>query len=167
MKNILLGLTFVFLSILQLGCFNKKGIQKSDVTMSNNKEVNFTVIKGGVNSGYKEKGYIVINNEQQLKKIWNKIFSIMIPPPSVPYIDFENSTLIGVFMGEKPTGGYGIEITKITEQKNKITVDIKEISPAPDCIVTMVLTSPYKIIKINKTNKKIKFKIEEVVKECN
>ncbi len=56
------------------------------------------------------------------------------------------------------TGGYEIKVNKVVEEKNNILVYIEEISPDPQDIVTQALTSPYHIIKIERTEKDIIFK---------
>jgi hypothetical protein len=54
---------------------------------------------------------------------------------------------IAVFMGEKPTGGYSIEVTDVSDSEGRTGVLVKEIEPNKGDIVTQVLTQPYTIIK--------------------
>lgn len=54
---------------------------------------------------------------------------------------------IAVFMGEKPTGGYSIEVTDVSDSEGRTGVLVKEVEPKKVDIVTQVLTQPYTIIK--------------------
>ena len=48
-----------------------------------------------------------------------------------------------VTYGEKPTGGYVVEITGISEEEDKILVTIHFSEPGEDDMVTQALTYPY------------------------
>ena len=60
--------------------------------------------------------------------------------------------VIGVFSGEKPSGGFSIEIAEIMLMETKITVFFDEISPKPEQPVTEALTQPSHIVKIKRVD---------------
>lgn len=72
-------------------------------------------------------------------------------------IDFDTQTAIAVFMGQKPTGGYDIEVKRIVESGNRITVFYELLEPSQDDMVIQVITSPYHIVTIGHTEKEIVF----------
>jgi len=53
-------------------------------------------------------------------------------------------------------GGYTIDITGVVENKNDLTVTIRNLSP--NGAVYTVITQPYHIVKIPKTEKRIVFR---------
>lgn len=53
-----------------------------------------------------------------------------------------------VFMGEQPSGGYGIEITSIEDNEGKTNITVKETKPAEDATVATVITYPYQAVRI-------------------
>ena len=61
-----------------------------------------------------------------------------------------------VFAGEKNTGGYGIEITKVSNQEGKTTVVVEETSPAEGMMTIQVLTYPLDIVKVKGISEDIK-----------
>lgn len=69
-----------------------------------------------------------------------------------PY-DMKNSTVLILNMGEKPTGGFSITIEEVKEVSDKVVVTIKENIPEPGAMVTMALTNPYTVVKINSKKK--------------
>ncbi len=58
----------------------------------------------------------------------------------------------------KNSGGFGIKITELKEQKDKINVIVKRTGPKKSTdMVTMIITQPINIVKIKKTSKGIFF----------
>lgn len=63
--------------------------------------------------------------------------------------DIKTANFILVNLGEKNNGGYGIKVESVVEEADKIVVSIKETEPKSGSNVTMALTNPYAVIKIN------------------
>ena len=81
-------------------------------------------------------------------------------------IDFNEYSIVAVFSGQKPTGGYNVEITGITETTNRIKIDVLETTPGEDCIVIQVITFPYDVVLIESIEKTPEFVFEETILEC-
>ncbi len=98
---------------------------------------------------------------------WSDLWTEMFPTQMIASaIDFDNKILIAAFQGQKSTGGYSIEITKIEEIDNKIIVNIAENEPGRNCIVTQAFTSPYHIVELDKTSKEIEFSYSKNITDC-
>lgn len=69
--------------------------------------------------------------------------------------DFKNHKYILVGAGEKPTGGYSVEITSVVGKEDSILVNAKVNAPKADEIVTQALTYPSTLIKISKDSRKV------------
>ncbi|MBB5355281.1 hypothetical protein HNR43_001253 [Anoxybacillus mongoliensis] len=63
----------------------------------------------------------------------------------------DDMTYAIIHLGERKTGGYGVEVTEVRYKKGKAIVYYKEQKPAPDAIVTQALTYPKVAIKIKTT----------------
>ena len=64
----------------------------------------------------------------------------------VHFMTYDRLTYILVALGERPTGGYAVTITKVArldDQRARIYVDVR--SPGPGDMVTQVITYPYDI----------------------
>ena len=62
---------------------------------------------------------------------------------------FDNKTYIQICAGEKPTGGYSINLESVTMvAPGSIYLTAQVISPPPDMMVTQALTYPYILIEI-------------------
>lgn len=154
--KIIISFVFSFIIFIFLtGCFEREDV-KSEEIIEEGKEVMFETIAKDFYSGQTQKENFVIENEDDFMSLWDKIYPE--PRPDIPDVDFEKYTVIAVFQGQMTTGGYEIRVNKVVEEKNNILVYIEEISPDPQDIVTQALTSPYHIIKMERTEKDIIFK---------
>ncbi len=130
------------------------------------KELKFeTIEKKDFSRNQEQKNY-VIKNRQEWSGLWFKMGYTRF----APIVDFTKDMVIAVFQGEKSSGGYDVEINKIIENENTIEVSVIETSPARGCNVTMAFTSPYHIVKIQKSNRDVVFdvvfKIKKAVNDC-
>ena len=129
----------IFLLFFLFSCSNKNEIES----------VNFeTLSKDFYSQQVQEENYVVKDPEslnQLLDLIGNTNLAV-----TVEDIDFSEDMVVAVFMGEKPTGGYSIEIKDVLNKKDHIEFLIKIDEPGPDDMVAQVITSPYHIIKLER-----------------
>jgi len=116
---------------------------------SKSKPIFYQVLSQGDYNGKKTQSYQVIDNHQELNKLYKQIKDDL-----VPNVDFARSRIIALYLGEKNTGGYSIGIENIRKENGKIIVKIKK--TYPQGAVTLAFTQPYLIAKIN-TTRKIEF----------
>jgi PrcB C-terminal len=113
--------------------------------------IDFTTIARGTDSGYQDTNQMVIENSQQWTNCWQQHTSNAEPPPLVPQVDFTRYSVIAVFFGEKPTGGYSIEILSAESNNSEsICITVRHCQPKAGDFVTEALTYPYHIIRISK-----------------
>jgi hypothetical protein len=75
--------------------------------------------------------------------------------PKVPPFDFARRRLILVAAGPRSSTGYGVEIVRITERRSTIDVLARELTPSLGDRTTPRLTSPYRLITIPATPKRV------------
>lgn len=110
------------------------------------------------------KNYAAYSQEGYLK-LWDLAHgSDDILPPK---IDFSNEYVIGVFAGQKMTGGYGIEVGAVKDSGDTRTVSVRLTKPGTGCIVTQALTSPYQIIAVPKSASVLEDQEVQVSEPCN
>jgi len=97
----------------------------------------------GTYSQQKEASYMVFKNLVAWQKFSESDSDIYSEHPDIDMTDFSSNMLVAVFIGEKPTAGYSVEITEIDKGTDKIIVKYKINAPAKDSITAQVLTHPY------------------------
>jgi PrcB C-terminal len=75
--------------------------------------------------------------------------------PRAPAFDFARRRLILVAAGPRSSTGYGVEIVRIIERRRTIDVLARETTPSLDTRVVPRLTSPYRLITIPATSKRV------------
>ncbi len=71
--------------------------------------------------------------------------------------EFEGVLYLLVTYGERPTGGYDVEITDIALQDERVVVTAEFTEPAEDEIVTQALTYPYDLAMIEDPDLPVEF----------
>jgi hypothetical protein len=74
-----------------------------------------------------------------------------------PSVDFSREMVVGVFMGTRPTAGYGVEITGAREENGALVVQYRETRPAAGAITAQVLTSPFHLVAVPKRDGDVRF----------
>lgn len=121
-------------------------------------------------SNYPEPGEIQkkIDTQSVFEEEWKLVHEGMSPIPEAPMINFNTRDVILLMLETKPTGGFGIDSFEIYENDNQIGVRYSEVHPGDRCFTTQVLTRPYKIVSIPKTEKEILFQKEDtIINDCN
>ena len=67
-------------------------------------------------------------------------------PPGAP--DFTRHMAVIIALGEKRTGGFGVEVIRIRPDRGKLVVEYRETTPPPGMMVTQALTSPWAVVVV-------------------
>ena len=87
---------------------------------------------------------------------WTKVWSMLSTAP-VPEVDFNSSQVLAVFLGQRPTGGYRVEIMEAKETEKALVVSFREIpqpsgkAPAPE------KTAPYALKLVPRSSLPVRF----------
>lgn len=100
--------------------------------------------------GYEKASVAVIDNYNDLINEVDKLKISDEINEALLNIDLEQNNVLLMHLGQRNTGGYGIEIEKIYEKKNVLYIKTKEIKPAKGAMTTMTLTKPFTIVLIPK-----------------
>jgi hypothetical protein len=118
--------------------------------------IDFTTIAQGTDSGYQSASQMTIDNSERWNNFWQLHTCNTEPPPPVPQVDFTRYSVVAVFAGEKPTGGYSVEILSAetsssqTTDRPSLVITVQYRQPSAGDFVTEALTYPYHMIRIPK-----------------
>jgi hypothetical protein len=132
------------------------------------RHVEFETIAKYMNCGHIENKNYVITNKEDWEQLWEKVVSNSYPRPSAPDVDFSTHSIIAVFQGIKSSSGYAISVTKAVRSGRKLKIYVKDVSPADECKVLLVLTEPFEIILIDKLDDedRVVFKVKRKITAC-
>ena len=110
--------------------------------------VAFRNIAKGYRSGFSEAAQTIVRTQAEWNALWRKHSSIETNPSQAPAVDFGKEIVVGVFLGQKPTGGYAVEIVSVERNDGTLTVSFREKVPPPGAILTQAFTQPFHIVRI-------------------
>lgn len=113
---------------------------------------NFEVIYNSNYLGKGEKGFELIQNYKTYSELIKRLELEEVEDEDFFDIDFSNQSILVVYLGERNTGGYSIDVSNIYWNKNNLIVQTSETKPQKGEMVTMAITNPYCIVKIPKTS---------------
>ena len=133
-----------------------------------NRHVEFETIAKYLTGGHAEKKNYVITNREDWERLWDKVGSNSHPRPPAPEVDFSKYDLIAVFQGDQPSSGYSISVTRLVRSGKRLKVYVREILPADECRVLLVITQPFEIIQTDKIENadRVVFKVRPEVTAC-
>lgn len=116
-----------------------------DATEDRSNIVEFTVLATGTMSGYEGVRMVeLVTNESDWQRAWGLVGG----GRPQPEINFNVRAVVVVYQGQKPTGGYSIEIAEIRRDGTVLAVKVNERRPAFGDVTTQVITSPFVAVSI-------------------
>lgn len=110
----------------------------------------------------------VLQDEQEYAAFWNRLHAHQDSVPDRPEVDFSTQMVIAIVLGQRPTGGYSVEIDEVltTEGREPVQVQSTENIPGDGCAVQQVLTSPYVLVAIDMQSDDVTFSVSEETFSC-
>jgi hypothetical protein len=81
---------------------------------------------------------------------WTALWRRHAPDRPVPPVDFSRETVVGVFMGSRPTAGFSIEVLSTLNVKGAFIVRYRETLVPAGAVTAQVLTFPYHLVAVPK-----------------
>ena len=100
---------------------------------------------------------LVIREAAEWQSFWSDLYSNVAPPPELPVVDFGRQMVIAATMGQRPTGGYAIDIEDVFEEGRTLFPVVLETSPGPLCVNTQVMTAPAVAVLVDRTDSSVSF----------
>ena len=118
---------------------------------ANNQPLEIKPLQNGANSVYGSSSSSVRldSSAASFRQTWNIMNGNFVPVPAAPEIDFKRSKVVTVFLGQRPTGGYGIALASAKLEGSTLVVSANLRQPAAGAITTQVITSPFSSIVVS------------------
>jgi PrcB C-terminal len=104
----------------------------------------FTSLARGMVSGITQPDEVVVTSPAEWQTLWSR----HAPAAPLPGVDFTTDMVVGVFAGERRTGGYGVQILGIERGAGDAVVGYRITEPGRDAMVTQMLTSPFHLVRL-------------------
>jgi len=143
------------------GSFNPRGIVATQIAMKPTVPVTFRSVGKGYRSGVRAPLQIVARSQNEWTALWRQHASVDSSSRPPPAIDFEKEVVVALFLGEKPTGGYDVQISRAEQTNDGLIIYYREKDPSPGGMVIQALTQPFHIVRIiGEVNSEVIFRRE-------
>jgi VWFA-related protein len=115
--------------------------------------VPFTPLNSDAMSGIDRGEQIVARTQGEWEAIWRRHAA----GRPVPAVDFSRDMVVGVFLGSRPSGGFGVQITRIERVGDALVVTWAEQTPAPGQTAAQVMTAPSNLVTVPRHTGPVRF----------
>jgi hypothetical protein len=106
----------------------------------------------GARGGSDDASTLVVRSAGEWTALWRRIGR-----EEPRKLDPAKEMAVAVFLGEKRTGGFSVEIKSVREESGNLFVEYHERTPAPDMVVAQVLTSPWTVAVTSRSSSPVVF----------
>jgi len=130
------------------------------------KTVEFTLLAQGTQSGVESQRFEVIRDEGALRSVWQAHAHATTPAQGPPKVDFQTAMVIAAYAGTKSSGGYRLDIEKISQDGDRLEVSMVLTQPGADCFVSEVMTQPYVMATTPRSSQSVHFTLSTKISKC-
>jgi len=112
-----------------------------------------TIAKGD-GSGVATPRRVVIRDDGAWRALWTEHAGTS---AAVPRVDFGTQMVAAVFAGDRPTPGYGVEITDVRRDGDTLAILVTESRPAPGMLAAQVIVTPFHIVAFPRFEGRVSF----------
>jgi hypothetical protein len=107
--------------------------------------VSFATVARGSVSRMKQPLEMVVRTREEWAGLWARHVG---PSTAPPIVDFSAEMVVAIFAGERPTTGYGVEVTRVVSTDRGLQVTYRERTLPAGALVRPVITAPFHIIRL-------------------
>lgn len=108
------------------------------------------VASGNQAVGFQSASFQLLTSQDQLISLWQRAYGSQLNVPPLPALDFRRETVVALFLGSRPTGGYGIDVQDARDEDGDLYLDLSLSEPAAGAITTQAITSPWIIVSVQR-----------------
>lgn len=112
-----------------------------------------TIAKGD-GSGVLSPRRIVVRDDRAWRALWSEHAG---GSSAAPSIDFGTQMIAAVFAGDRPTPGYGVEITDVRRDGDTLDIVVSESRPVPGMMAAQVIVTPFHIVALPRFEGQVSF----------
>jgi len=91
---------------------------------------------------------MIVTDPDAWTELWTTVHAGTEPMPDVPDLDFAEVAVIGVFLGERRSGGYAVSVLDVQRDGNAVQLRVRETTPGAQTGFTTVLTQPCSLVVV-------------------
>ena len=131
--------------------------QESDTPSSN---VKFETIQSGPHSGIANALYTCIDDAARWQAFWDVHANRALPRAPLPEVDFTRECVLVLALGQRPSGGWGVEVDAVRAEGGLCVVEARERRPEAGRPQTAIVTTPFVIVRVPRFEGRVEYRVE-------
>lgn len=128
-------------------------------------KMSWRTLSRGLTSGLEKPRREVFRDEVSFLKLWAEHAADVNRPALPPVVDFEREMVVLVALGNRPTGGYWIEVVDMELKGKTLKVLVGERTPSPGVIQVQHVTQPFQFVALPSVTGRVEFRtVREAVR---
>jgi PrcB C-terminal len=124
----------------------------------------FDVVLQGSQSPIADQKNFVIVSLDEWRDLWLHVHGDQEAP--LPAIDFSRYAVLALFQGERPSGGYELQVKSVTQQQGSVVVSVDDIAPGQGCEVPAGKSTSFVFIAIQKFTGSLATEMSRKIIDC-
>jgi PrcB C-terminal len=92
-------------------------------------------------TGIGESRRMVIRDANSFAQAWSELGA-----GDRPDVDFTQNVVVLVALGQRPTGGYEIGVSRVAQADGQLSIEVVETAPGPNCVTAGAETQPVDVV---------------------
>ena len=144
-RLIFIGLVALLLGLVVAACQREpRAVDDTNIEGTNV----MRTLKSGTQSGAQWEGLVVCRDANAWQALWKNHSRLQLPMPPMPPVDFDSECVVAVFLGPRPTSGYGVSVLGFEEIDGGWTLRVHESTPEPGMAQMQVMTMPFAMLAV-------------------
>jgi hypothetical protein len=109
-----------------------------------------TIASGASGGASAARAWLATSDEALRGSLAAQVPGYVAPPePAQPSIDWSREVVVGVILGQRSSGGYGVEVVSAKRDGSTLDVTVREKKPPPGDMTIQVLTYPWTLAAVD------------------
>jgi hypothetical protein len=87
---------------------------------------------------------MVIRDANGFAQVWSELGA-----GDRPEVDFSRNVVVVAALGQRPTGGYEIAVSRVAQADGQLSIEVVETTPGPNCITAGAETQPVDMVVVS------------------
>jgi hypothetical protein len=97
-------------------------------------------------TGIGEARRMVIRDANSFAQLWSELGA-----GDRPDVDFTQNVVVVAALGQRPSGGHEIAVSRVGQADGQLTIEVVETEPGPNCVTTGAETQPVDVVVVPAT----------------
>ncbi len=96
---------------------------------------------------------LVVRDEDAWQRVWRSLPTRQ----DAPSVAFGDTMMVGVFVGNRPSAGYRVEVAGVRYEGEELVVSWREVAPQAGAVVNQTVTTPFALAAVTRHDGPVRF----------